>query len=1123
MADSDVKGPHQEVSTQTDISSSEDNAGTTSGVDTESEKEMSSPQDAAKKDIIPPKRPAVVAKRPSAVTAPSATKPSTTPTTPRTTGGLSKPPTRPAASVSTARKPAGSSTGSASAGASHRASASVSSADERKPSTTASRRTSVAPSASASSSSKPATTAAAARKPATSTLTSAPAARHATSATTPKISTAPKPSGTNGTASARSTASATRPAVGSAASDPKKRLSTAAGSVGASTKAPMRPTTSASAPTKEFEQLKAKLEVSEARVEELKAEIQVSQKKLLAMGQKLEDESTAVTEAQNQIREQHDGLIEKLRAEHKITIETLETKLQEAKAAHESDRLALDTGASDAAAAIENERSKHAAALAAMNAELEGTKEVNASEMSKKEGEIADLTSKLNEASIASSELKSLQTEHENRAKDLEAELASSRAQHAASLEDLKKSMTNEHEAALTALSLSHQAELERRISDSTKSYEARLKELIDQHESEKGNLKRNLEDAVSSHAALVAANKESSESGLKEHVASIARLEAELTTLKSSSKEDQKALASAKKELATITPKLDLAEKSLAALSEKYEVLQAKNVEGEEALVAANEEALKAKQEVVSLQKMMDAFDEESKSKDDMYNKTKAELAATTKSLDDLNKELPLIQEKHRKELETVSADYEKEIAALEGNSGFKDKYEQLRTEHEELVKSRAEAIENYTTSSNKLKQDHSAALELLKNNDLAHEKALEALKATHAKDLDEAYDKAVVAGDSSHAADLKEIQDSQAKAIAILEEKHVTSRTSLVSEIDLRKAAEDELRAEIAKTAASIQDAHLELDAVKLDLAMEKSAKVAAQAELDAALNKKPDTTEVDFLRKELQFLKDQHEVALADVQQESTKATADHLAAKEALERLQADLDAALNQKPDTSEAEALRKDLQTLKDQHEVAITAAKQESSEATAESLSAKEALVKAQADLAAALSKKPDTSEAEHLREDLQALKDQHQAALMTAQQESAKATEEHLATKEALENAQAAATAHKEAAEAKDKISEADYKDMHDSLTQLVEEANKKAVDKEALVAELEANLKVRDAELAEAKARVDNPKTPVKSTTGLSSSRFSTEASEATAENAPELEGEHDNSSAALASVR
>jgi hypothetical protein len=131
-----------------------------------------------------------------------------------------------------------------------------------------------------------------------------------------------------------------------------------------------------------------------------------------------------------------------------------------------------------------------------------------------------------------------------------------------------------------------------------------------------------------------------------------------------------------------------------------------------------------------------------------------------------------------------------------------------------------------------------------------------------------------------------------------------------------------------------------------------------------------------------------------------------------------------------------------------------------------------KSAKAAAQADLDALKTKKPDTSELDALRKELQSLKDQHHASRMSAQQESAKATEEHQAIKDALTKAQAEVATHKAAAETKQQTSKADYNDMHTTLMQLVEDANKKAADKEALVKELEANLKVKDAEIAELK---------------------------------------------------
>jgi hypothetical protein len=134
-----------------------------------------------------------------------------------------------------------------------------------------------------------------------------------------------------------------------------------------------------------------------------------------------------------------------------------------------------------------------------------------------------------------------------------------------------------------------------------------------------------------------------------------------------------------------------------------------------------------------------------------------------------------------------------------------------------------------------------------------------------------------------------------------------------------------------------------------------------------------------------------------------------------------------------------------------------------------------------AQAELDAAKNKKPDTSEIDGVRKELQAMKDQHQASLMTAQQESAKAIQEHLATKTSLEKAFADLDKQKIEAEQKSKTVESDLHDLNDSMTQLVEEANKKeaeankqAADFEAKWKESQALLKVKDAELAEAKVR-------------------------------------------------
>lgn len=124
-----------------------------------------------------------------------------------------------------------------------------------------------------------------------------------------------------------------------------------------------------------------------------------------------------------------------------------------------------------------------------------------------------------------------------------------------------------------------------------------------------------------------------------------------------------------------------------------------------------------------------------------------------------------------------------------------------------------------------------------------------------------------------------------------------------------------------------------------------------------------------------------------------------------------------------------------------------------------------------AEAELDATSNKRPDTTEADSLRKELAALKESHATELAAAKEDSTKVVEEHTATKESLTSAAEELEAHKAATEAKSKAAEHDFSDMHDALTQLVEEANNKNLALEARMKEVEANLKVKEAELAEA----------------------------------------------------
>jgi chromosome segregation ATPase len=152
-------------------------------------------------------------------------------------------------------------------------------------------------------------------------------------------------------------------------------------------------------------------------------------------------------------------------------------------------------------------------------------------------------------------------------------------------------------------------------------------------------------------------------------------------------------------------------------------------------------------------------------------------------------------------------------------------------------------------------------------------------------------------------------------------------------------------------------------------------------------------------------------------------------------------------------------------------------------------------------AELDAAKSMKPDTSAADALRDQLAAVQRDHELSTATAAADAKKlhgeleelkvklgaAEEKHADLQGDLDLAQKTIEAHRDEADAKHKTAQADYQDLNDSMTALVEEANNRAKMLEAQldeitsksrdgakkIEELEAQLKVKDAEIAEAKA--------------------------------------------------
>ncbi|PBP18158.1 viral A-type inclusion protein repeat domain-containing protein [Diplocarpon rosae] len=1065
-----AEGPqHEEGPAEKDILSGEETPGITSEIETETEKDPS-PKESAngiKKENVPPKRGLV--KRPATSTPATGTKPIASSATRTTVGGLSKPPTR-APIATAARRPTSSTTAPTSSSASHRTQPSTggSGDEKKKPLPAANRRTSLAPAHNSpgktetlaekrASGAAPSTTS---RKPTTSISSSSPK-----QVVKPTASSSTRSSAIGSSTTSRS-APVAKPAGSSTIAEAKKRLSAIAGTP--AVKPSVRTTSHATnaAPSKEIEELKAKLQDSETRVEELKKEIATSHEKLLELGIQVEDEAKRVKDAEDNVKTQHAEVLEKLHANYKADVEGLQARLEEAEKAHaaaqqsslkaieEAQQITTAKGASETAEALEKLKLEHTSALAALNTEFDSVKNDLQSAMtaaSEKEAEITGLKSQISEANAA---------------------LESIRAEQQQTLGELKNSLAKEYESALAALKAAHSEDLEKESTESSATYKKQIAELTRNHEAITSELQGKLEQATTAQAALETSHKQKYESHQTESAAVVSKLEAELATLKAQTEADSTALSRSAKEVEDLSAKIQLVEKELASAKEELAdvtktlaALQSKSAADGEALATAQIELATAKEQVATLQKNLETFDADARSKEEIHAKLTSELASTKKNLEEKVRELSVLTERHRKELETISTDYQAEIDALQGNSGIRDEYESLKIKHQELAKSleesaaayaseiesrevmlgelaksHADATENHAVQLEKVKQDHAAAIVDLDNKEKEQQKLVEELKASHQKNLDEAHDRIMSAQHASQAAEIEQIQAGHSKTLAALKEQHSASQKE---ELEKVKATHEAVIAELIQKHSKIEaTAKSDVKALKVILEIPQGYGSESNLTQDAEA----------ALQAELSETK----VSLIKAQEELNALKQDFAVEKMAKVEAQAELDSAKNKKPDTSEADALRKELQLLKDQH-----------------------------------------------------------QASSMTAQQESAKATEEHLATKSSLEKALAELETQKA-------TSRSDYKDMHDSLTQLAEEANKKASDLEARTKELEANLKVKDAELTEAKTKnapLPSPNTPAKAS-GLAASRYAEDVG-----GTPELktaEGEHDSSSAALASL-
>lgn len=461
------------------------------------------------------------------------------------------------------------------------------------------------------------------------------------------------------------------------------------------------------------------------------AEVASSQEKLLEWGHKLEEEALRVKDAEENIRSKHNEMVQKLQASHDATVESLQAQFHKAeearksaqdaasKAIEEAKQIALEQNSPDAAEVLETQRVEHAAALAAVAAELDSATAAYSSSSEAMNKQNADLKSLKDQLETANADIVStksamaaLQASQEVAIQEHNTTIAAQTEKHFRIVEELKKTLGDDRDATLAALRSEHLKNIEDRQAESASWTEKELHELEEKHKSAKASLEARLQEYVASQETLKASMEQ--QSGTEEESARKAlQLEATVTDLRENAEKDKALYLVSEENISHLTAALNdtkaeliSAREQIDTISMEHKVLLAKALADAKALDEAKDELVKTKQEVESLQKMMDAVDQESKVKDDMHNKIKLELAAANKGLGEKTKDITVLQEKHRKELESVSTDYQTEIDALQGNLGIKEKYEELEVKHSEIARAHDEAANNYTQTLENLKK---------------------------------------------------------------------------------------------------------------------------------------------------------------------------------------------------------------------------------------------------------------------------------------------------------------------------------------------------------------------------------------------------------------------------------
>ncbi|KAI1000288.1 hypothetical protein K3495_g7907 [Podosphaera aphanis] len=637
----------------------------------------------------------------------------------------------------------------------------------------------------------------------------------------------------------------------SAISDAKKKPLTSSNST-TTTKPSARNSTSS---VKEIDDLKVKLIERDVQIEGLKSEVSAAEKKIQELDRDISEKSRKVVEVEEDITTKNNQIIEKIILEHQAEVERLKLDLEKARSdkdnAQESIGKSIEevqkTKASELAIAVESLRNDHELTLSTFKDELAKSQEDYASlnkTLLEKSAEIETLKS---ENSLVNDNLQNLKIKHHQ------------------DLECLEQTLTERHTAALSVLT----TEWETKLNEKDSVHEKIIAELEKNKDTIIGELQSRLEDSVASLASQSQVfdekikNLNQENEGLRD---SAIKFTAESESQIAALKEEIRAL----KENYETIQKQARDEKNRAA--EEMNNLSTKLKESTTDLAIMSDENTQVKAELLVTKKMMKSFEEDDKSKDDQHSKTQADLETITKKLREKKDEIVLLQQTYENERQLTITNIEN---LRKESSTTREEFESLKLDHDELLKKYQETSGNHATELNIVRHE----LTSMKD---GYEKEIEDLKATHEKKLEDSRNQAIDAKSKAHESELIILQEKHEEIVSKLQQDCATNESKALSLSEELQNLDRDLKSKLVESQSTIANIKNDLENARQELVHEKMAKALAQSELDAALNKKPDTTEVDNLKQRLQALQDQR-------QKETEVNNRDHLAAKNSLEKL------------------------------------------------------------------------------------------------------------------------------------------------------------------------------------------------------------------------------------------